>query len=96
MAFPHDQFPKEVYHLSDTTEASAPTGSHFFAVMCLAGGAITLKGEGASLYKVNSGEYEDAANTGSAVTMAAGQTIYGKFSSVQCAGSATAVAYVSR
>lgn len=98
MAFPQDQFPKEIYHLSDTTEAQAPAGTHFFAVLCLADGAITVKGDGASVYKVNGdgSGYDDAASGGTSITMAGGQIIYGKFSSVQCAGSATAIAYVSR
>ena len=98
MAFPQDQFPKEIYHLSNTTEAVAPTGTHFFAVLCLADGSITVKGDGASVYKVNGANngYEDAAAGGTSITMAGGQIIYGKFSSVTCAGSATAIAYVSR
>lgn len=98
MAFPQDQFPKEIYHLSNTVEAEAPAGTHFFAVLCLADGAITVKGDGASVYKINGAgdAYEDASTNGTSITMAGGQIIYGKFSSVQCAGSATAIAYVSR
>ena len=98
MAFPQDQFPKEIYHLSNTVEAEAPAGTHFFAVLCLADGAITVKGDGASVYKVNQSNngYEDASTSGTSITMSGGQIIYGKFSSVQCDASATAVAYVSR
>lgn len=96
MAFPHDQFPTELYHLSDTTEASAPDGTHFFAVLCLTDGTITFKGDGASVYKVDGSSYVDASTAGTGIAMTAGQIIYGKFSAVACAGSATAVAYVSR
>ena len=96
MAFPQDQFPTELYHLSDTTEAGAPDGTHFFAVLCLTDGTITFKGDGASVYKVDGGSYVDASTSGTGIAMTAGQIIYGKFSSVTCAGTATAVAYVSR
>ena len=96
MAFPQDQFPKEIFHLSNTVEAAAPSGTHFFAVLCLTDGTITLKGDGASVYRVNVSAYEDAGAGGTGVAMTAGQIIYGKFSAVQCAGSATAIAYVSR
>jgi hypothetical protein len=87
MAHPTQAFPKGFYLLD---EAQAATGE-FYAIQCLAAGTITIKGTG--IFEYSSGFSETGATTDITITLPAGATIYGNFSSVNVGSTAQCIAY---
>jgi len=87
MAHPSNSFPKGFYLLDEDQVA---TGD-FYAIQCLTAGTITVKGSG--IYEYDSGFSETAATANVSITLPAGATIYGAFTSIDVGGTAKCIAY---
>ena len=90
MAHPTQSFPKEFFLLDEDQVATG----EFFAIQCLTAGTITVKGAGITEYASGSSSFvTTGATTDVTITLPAGATIYGKFTSIDVGATAKCIAY---
>ena len=88
MSHPSNFIPKSIYVLDDATGAqTVTTTGSFFAISCLTKGTVTVIGD------IHTGSGFSEVNTGVAITLFAGQTIFGDFTSVATDNSSTVIVY---
>jgi len=113
MAHPSKNTPKNLYYVDETNALSAPENRHFFSIVAVVGGDVTLNGGGIFEYLAanggngthidtdgttlgathDAGHYEALSDTDVTVTLAAGQTIFGRFTKVTAASSVKLLVY---
>lgn len=113
MAHPSKNIPKNTYYIDSTNELAAPENRHFFSIVAVVGGTVTVNGGGVYEYLASgagdgthidtdgttlgsghaAGYYEALPTTDVDISLAAGQTIFGRFTSITAGASVKVIAY---
>ena len=88
MSHPSNFIPKSIYVLDDASSVqTVTTTGSFFAISCLVGATISVIGD------IHTGSEFPEVNTAVNMTLTAGQTIFGDFTSVATDSSGAVIVY---